>query len=755
MRFCKLSAARVLSALGLTTFNLAMLSISGQAQRGPMIELRPGLVVTRSTRITPKVYRLSAPASLDSAVLTIHGNNLTVDLTGVTLQGQDSEANPDRAAGVAIRIEGGRQVRVLGGKIRGYKIGVLARGTRGLVLRNLDVSHNWKPKLYSLIEHESLVDWLSFHHNEQNEWLRYGAAIYLDGVRGGELRGNRAVQGMNGLLLVRSDSLRIVENTFSFNSGLGIGLYRASDNTIARNQLDFNVRGYSHGFYRRGQDSADLLLYEQSSRNLVAYNSATHGGDGLFLWAGQSTMDSGQGGANDNVFYGNDFSFAPANAMEATFSRNSFIANRASGSDYGLWGGYSYGSKVAGNCFAGNRTGIAIEHGQDNWIAGNLFLQDTTAVNLWADPIEPSDWGYPKHRDTRSRDYRIEGNEFRGNRLGLRARNTAGLVVKGNRFFAVDSLAALRDTTGYRFESNTVAAALASSAVRGRTSSASRDPCLVLPPLPREFTQVVPASLGGPTASPGSPLTRQDRSVIVVDEWGPFDWRSPKLWPADSSRGFPLRLRTLGPSGAWRVLIQRGIATLFRSSGRIGDTLTLTPARDSAGDWELVLEYRGAATVSPAGTVHPAGTPYRFSYSHFEPTMAWSARFWSWNDSTDLRRDSTAFAAMARGSPLLGRELPRLDFEWYRPQLAELPRERWALEATSTVTLAPGAYQLRTISDDGIQVWVDGALVLDHWSPHESAVDSVELSGGRHDLRLRYYQVDGWTELRVEVARHP
>ena len=52
------------------------------------------------------------------------------------------------------------------------------------------------------------------------------------------------------------------------------------------NRIDWCVRGYSHGFYNRGQDSAGLLMYEQSSRNTVAYNSVTHGGDGLFLWAG-------------------------------------------------------------------------------------------------------------------------------------------------------------------------------------------------------------------------------------------------------------------------------------------------------------------------------------------------------------------------------------------------------------------------------------------------------------------------------------
>jgi parallel beta-helix repeat protein len=720
------------------------LAAEGQAPPGPpRIELRSGLVVTRSVRIVPKTYRLQAPASLDSAVIVLRGDDITVDFAGATLEGQAAAADPDGAAGVAIRIEGGRNVRVLNARVRGYKIGLLARGTRGLVLRNIDASYNWKPRLYSLIEHESLADWLSFHHNEQGEWLRYGAAFYLDGVRGGELRNNQAQQGMNGLLLVGSDSLRIEGNSFSFNSGLGIGLYRATGNVILRNRLDYNVRGYSHGFYHRGQDSAGLLLYEQSSGNLIAWNSATHGGDGLFLWAGQSTMDSGQGGANDNLFYGNDFSFAPANAMEATFSRNSFIANRAEGSDYGLWAGYSFASTIAGNCFAGNRTGIAIEHGQDNGIAANLFAGDTTAISLWGDPIEPSDWGYPKHRDTKSRDYRIAGNRFRGNRVALRARNTAGLELSTNRYAGVDTLAVLRDTAGVRSDT---------PAVVPRTARIGGDPCATVPSLPREYARLAPA-FPGARAVPSATMARLDRSAIVVDDWGPFDWRSPKLWPLDSSRAMPLRLRTVGRAGRWRLVGQRGIATLSRSAGKIGDTISVLPAADSRGDWELVLEYLGGATLSPRGVARPAGRPYRFGYTRFEPATEWTTRFFAWNDSSNVLRDSSAFERLRQQTPLLTRQLGRLDLEWYRPQITGLPLERWALEAEATVSLAQGDYELLTISDDGIRVWVDDRLVIDRWSQHESAIDRVPLSAGQHRLRVHFFQVDGWTELRVEIRR--
>src|SRR6266511_2702599 len=477
---------------------LALMLVLAQGPR--FVELRPGMVITQSIVVTPKTYRLSGPP------IRIRGENITVDFRGATLEGSDPAGPPDEARDTAIVIEGGATIIIANAHIHGYKIGVLARGTRGLALLGNDVSHNWKPRLFSLVEHESLVDWLSFHHNEKDEWLRFGAALYLQDVTGAEVRNNLAVGGMNALLLVRTTGVMIRDNNFSFNSGLGFGLYRSTDDTIVHNRLDYNVRGYSHGHYTRGQDSADLLLFEQGSRSVVAFNSMTHGGDGIFLWAGQTTMDSGTGGANDNLFYGNDVSYATANGVEVTFSRNKIIANRAWGSEYGVWGGYSYETEIRANDFKRNRTGIAIEHGQDNVITSNRFDRDSTAIRLWADSIEPSDWGYPKHRDTRSRDYRITDNLFAGNRVALRARQTSRLAFVGNRWMNVDTLTVLGP-------GGVGAGAGDSTGSDVRDNVATRDTAGA--PLATE--PGLPALSGYPT----SPLSRRDRSAIIVDEWGP------------------------------------------------------------------------------------------------------------------------------------------------------------------------------------------------------------------------------------------
>jgi hypothetical protein len=115
----------------------------------------------------------------------------------------------------------GRGITIRGGNVRGFKVALLARRSPALHVTGFDGSYNWKPRLYSGVERESLADWLSHHDNEKDEWLRYGAAIYLAECDDAEIDNNRAVQGQNGLLVTRSARLRIWNNTFSWLSGLG------------------------------------------------------------------------------------------------------------------------------------------------------------------------------------------------------------------------------------------------------------------------------------------------------------------------------------------------------------------------------------------------------------------------------------------------------------------------------------------------------------------------------------------------------
>ena len=333
--------------------------------------------------------------------------------------------------------------------------------------------------------------------------------------------------------------------------------------------------------------------------------------------------------------------------------------------------------------------------------------------------IEPSEWVYPKKRDTRSRDYRITNNSFADHVTTWRVSETAPLDTAGN------------------------------AVTRGC------DPRTLLGPEYQRFAERIGGYLtGGAHVIPAAPWPRRERSAIVVDEWGPFDWRSPKLWPVDTLRD-AVRLRTLGPAGRWRVVAMDGVRGISSRAGSVGDTLVVRPRAEREHDWMVTLEYVGAATVSPRGERSASGAPVRFGFERREPRMTWEARYFVWSDTLkDPKRAAGNLDAIIGGTPVMTRREVRLDYQWYRPRFG-LPPERWALDARATVDVPVGAHSLRVISDDAARVWVDGRLVMERAEPGGSEVMYAPIDAGRHEVRVTFYQLDGWTELRVETIRGP
>ena len=684
----------------------------------------PPRTITQSMTVPAGTYAVTSD-DLDHPAITIHGSDITVDFRGVVLGGAAKDADPDTFTGLAVLVDGGENVTIRNLTARGYKVGLVARGTRHLHVTGSNLSYNWKARLYSLVEHESLVDWLSYHHNEKDEWLQGGAGIYLSDTEAAEIDGTTVTHGQNGLMLVRSNGARIWNNDLSFLSGIGIGLYRASGNTIMHNRVDWCVRGYSHGFYNRGQDSAGILIYEQSSKNTVAFNSVTHGGDGFFLWAGQTTMDTGEGGANDNVVYDNDFSFAPTNGIEATFSRNTFVNNRVEGNWHGVWGGYSYESHFIGNRFARNVEGMAIEHGQDNEISNNTFDGDETAIRLWQNASQDPDWGYPRHHDTRSRDYDISHNHFVGNTVGLKVTATDNVRLRENSFAGVVKPLDVAD------DAKNV----------GEEAEIRRIP----------FDFIAPKPLAGGMDAKIPEGERRGREAIIVDDWGPYDWASPKLWPDGRSDVNPLKLRVLGPAGKWRIASVRD-ATVEPREGTVPGEIVVTAAGGAVVDLDVQLTYTGARVVSPRGDVTPAGAPYRFGYTRYFVPIDWTVTYFAYGKEV-TPASTPEFAQIVAGPPLKKEHRDRLDFMSGRAIAEGVPADRVALIAEGDVDLPTGRYDIRTISDDAVRVWVDDERVIDHWTPHESAIDRAPLAAGKHRIKVWYYEVEGFAELRFEILR--
>jgi len=803
----------------LTFLALALIAPASAPQSGFPAVIRKGTKLPKGTFVLPSPGDERGPAAV-----VIEGDNLTVDLSGVVLRGSPATIEPSDRKGVGVEIRG-RNVTVKNPRIHGYKVALIARNAPGLKILGGDLSYNWKQRLGSTQEREDLADWMSYHQNEKDEWLRYGGAIYLRDSDNFEVKGVRIHGGQNALMITGCDKGRIWNNDFSFNSSLGLGMYRSSDNKVMHNRMDWNVRGYSHGVYNRGQDSAGILIYEQSHRNTFAYNSVTHGGDGFFLWAGQSTMDTGKGGCNDNLLYGNDWSHAPTNGIEATFSRNNFVNNLLLECWHGIWGGYSYDSKVVGNVFGLNAEAIAWEHGQNNLVSNNLFLRENDGIYLWSNERQDPNWAYPKTRDTRSRDWVIKDNYFRDVvKNALRVRRTEGVTIQGNVFdrvgkvllkeAAADKIGFVNNTfnvvgmpnlwEGYVGSGENATNFAASMAPMPPTMQPSGNVILGLDPEAKDYlkrfdvgwTADPKARLSGPSAvrerineirkfrpeplagaidpfiKPGA---LRGRRYILVDHWGPYDFKRPLLWPrgeiaaassvsvdASGRQSGPnattvRRFEVLGPKGRWRVVGMTGVDAVSAQSGTIPGYIDVTLPKGRAGLTKLELEYVGGETTDYRGITTKAGQPVRFAYERFFAPIDWTVKFFKWSKSEDpaevhANPDEAALKAIFAGAPLKELKVDRLDYAGYAFDRIT-GNDHYATTAEGTFEIPEGDYVLELTTDDGARVWLDDKpLIADAWKYQgpTAYTRNVRL-GGKHRLRVEHFQIDGYATLKLNL----
>lgn len=726
-------------------------------------EIKPGMTLNQSAKVQAAFYQLPGADSLDQPVLIIEGEGTVIDFQGATFVGNDRRDRPDLFKGLAILVRNGNNITIKNLNIRGYKVALMGNGVTGLHVEDCNLSYNYRPQLYSMREREDLSDWLSYHHNEQDEWLRYGAGIYLKKCKNTLVRGVTITGGQNGILMTGCNDGLFYNNSIHFNSGIGIGLYRSNRNRILDNRLDWNVRGYSHGFYSRGQDSAAILCYEQSNDNTFAFNSATHSGDGFFLWAGQKTMDTGEGGCNSNLIHSNDFSHAPTNGIEVTFSSNTIMRNRIEDCTYGIWGGYSWQSVIGGNYLARNKFGIAIEHGQENFLLANEFVDNETGVQLWERLEQPGDWGYALNRDIKSRNYTFNMNLFEGNDTPLRIAGTDHVTINENNAFLDFKalLVAEKPNDQFFFVKNDVyqldgwkdAEAFRTMNRQNKPEVYARDKERVRGRIQRYITmEKGPASMPDAKNASLPEAQPRGRAFILVNEWGPYDFKSPVIWLREVEKE-QYTFSLYAPAGQWRIVGSEGFEGFNQSNGTFPDTL-LAKKIAGAENLRIELEYTGAEVTTQFGEVIPAGTKVPFRFQRFEKTFDWHIRHYAYEDASDPVKNEAAFRKLKEKKPLFEHHTTTLAGRWWGSPAEGVPADRFATFATTAFSAEPGRYRITVTSDDGMRLYLDGKLLIDHWDVHEPTPDVIEVDlSGKHQIEVEHFEAGGLGTLdfRIEL----
>lgn len=661
----------------------------------------------------------------------------------------EPEANPpltpwDKLTGTGIRVDGVANVRIINARVHGFKVAIHASNANAFTIDGADLSDNFRQRLKSDISAEDEADWLWPHGNENHEWLNnYAAAIYVEKCDGAKIAGVRVRRGQNGIILDRVTNARVYDNDCSFLSGWGLAMWRTNDSIISRNAFDYCVRGYSHGVYARGQDSAGIVVFEQCSRNTIVDNSVTHCGDGIFAFAGRDAFgrDEERLGCNDNKVMGNDCSHAVAHGIEWTFSfGNHFAGNNCSHAvGCGIWAGYCQDTLIVGNLLKNNGGqwrfeggGINIEHGANNTIRANAFSKNSVGVAFWTDEDGPT-----RAMPGVARNYKgcvgnvIAGNTFDGDTIGVRLTACDGARLIANSFHDVKTPLKVDDGT--------------------RTDGPVLEDGEYSAYEPFEYT-----SFGRNNPVGARPV--RGRDSIIMGQWGPWDFESPMVRVANTGGGQHV-IEVFGKGGSWSyedLLTKRTTRWPVAPSENKPLKITVN-GQSGVTPYDFVVRERSGFSQRVRGTVVGAW---------------WVVHAFAWDDTCDPRTDLIKWRERAQDpSAILAARAGSLNFPFgnsgpshmkyaHVDQGRDLPNDRFGVVAYTKVMLPKGSWRFTTLSDDGVRVLVNSATLLENWTHHGPTRDTAvyeqpdegpDGTGVEVELAVEHFEIDGFSTLRLDI----
>lgn len=155
--------------------------------------------------------------------------------------------------------------------------------------------------------------------------------------------------------------------------------------------------------------------------------------------------------------------------------------------------------------------------------------------------------------------------------------------------------------------------------------------------------------------------------------------------------------------------------------------------------WELGSARTRSAVVSLPGGARRLRVEYFENSGSATCSMWWeTAQFLGW-------RGEYYTNANLSGSPALVRDDPVIDFTWgVGAAAAGLPGDNFSVRWTRDVDFEGGAYRLTVNVDDGVRIWLDGALIMDEWRLGSATyVRDLTVTPGRHNVRVEYFEATG------------
>ncbi len=167
-------------------------------------------------------------------------------------------------------------------------------------------------------------------------------------------------------------------------------------------------------------------------------------------------------------------------------------------------------------------------------------------------------------------------------------------------------------------------------------------------------------------------------------------------------------------------------------------TLGAVSPQTSGGTTYVFGSWSDGGAASHVITTPATSTTYTATYT--VSTSGLTAQYFDNPDFTTLvvtRTDPSVDFNWGTGSPATGVGVDTFSVRWtgaITPQFSQ-------------------AYTLYTTSDDGIRVWLDGALIINNWTDHapteNSAVTPVLEAGRAYSIQIDYYEAGGGAQARL------
>jgi hypothetical protein len=197
-------------------------------------------------------------------------------------------------------------------------------------------------------------------------------------------------------------------------------------------------------------------------------------------------------------------------------------------------------------------------------------------------------------------------------------------------------------------------------------------------------------------------------------------------------------IQLLGPDSTFRVTSASGHVKVTPMEGQLPAKLTVDTTEKGLHTFTVDIETEGYSHRATGSLLN----------------ADWHVAFYAWSKADDPRKDPDAWRRIVATEPRDEVTSPAIDFVWYtRAPTGNVPRDRFATVATTNVRLPRGPWRVRTVSDDGVRVFVDEKEVLSNWSWHAATSDEtmVELEAGQHNIRIEHFEIDGYAQLQFRL----